>query len=495
VPLNIPSALALALQYFRSRRGLSQKELADLLGKDPSLIRRYENGDKALSREQLEELLAPTGFGAEEIDIFLFVDRLVSGSVEEACSPVALSEDELRSIDRAVLRAVALGAETLREELIQQKKTEKVRQERSTAESLWKTMRQYSPEDRRILVEAFPEYRSWALAEKLCHESNRLTAHDADEALAVADLALLAASKTGGDDAWRAKVEGYAWLFVGNTRRVANDLDRADEAFAEAQRLLREGASAGSGILDESRRLDLEASLRKDQQRYPEALALLEESLRLNRSRGDDATVASLLLITEHVFERIGDHEGALATLEEAAPYVERSGVQYLSFALLFNKADVLYHLERYDEAASLFEQVQASAPEETLSVLRVLWLGARIAAGQERGSEAMVTLRHVEQEFRERRLPYDAALVALDRAVFLLKEGKTAEVRVLAVEMAWIFSAKGIDREALASLSLFCDAAKRETATIELAREVIAKVEKAKRSAPRARSGKKNRA
>jgi hypothetical protein len=45
---------------------------------------------------------------------------------------------------------------------------------------------------------------------------------------------------------------------------------------------------------------------------------------------------------------------------------------------------------------------------------------------------------------------------------------------------MGGIFEAKGIAREALAALTLFCEAAKQETATIALVRQVIAEVERA---------------
>jgi len=58
--------------------------------------------------------------------------------------------------------------------------------------------------------------------------------------------------------------------------------------------------------------------------------------------------------------------------------------------------------------------------------------------------------------------------------------------VRVLAVGMAWIFEAQGIQREALAALSLFQEAALREAASVDLVRRVIAEVEAVRRSAPR---------
>jgi hypothetical protein len=55
-----------------------------------------------------------------------------------------------------------------------------------------------------------------------------------------------------------------------------------------------------------------------------------------------------------------------------------------------------------------------------------------------------------------------------------------------MACGMAWIFASKKIHREALAALSLFCEAARQETATLELTRNVMAKIEEIRRSAPR---------
>ncbi|HEY2291021.1 MAG TPA: hypothetical protein VGM86_10000 [Thermoanaerobaculia bacterium] len=113
------------------------------------------------------------------------------------------------------------------------------------------------------------------------------------------------------------------------------------------------------------------------------------------------------------------------------------------------------------------------------MDILRVNWLAARIAAGQGRTEEAIAGLEQVGRDFTARELPYDAALSSLDLAVLWLEAGRTAEVKRLAAAMGWIFKAKGIDREALAALKLFCDAVSHESITIELARQVIANVER----------------
>ena len=96
-----------------------------------------------------------------------------------------------------------------------------------------------------------------------------------------------------------------------------------------------------------------------------------------------------------------------------------------------------------------------------------------------------MAGLEQVRWDFTVRNLPYNAALSSLDLSVLLLQEGRTGEVRELALVLGWIFTAKGIAPEALAALQLFCDAARQEAATVELARQVRAEIEKARRSAP----------
>jgi hypothetical protein len=80
---------------------------------------------------------------------------------------------------------------------------------------------------------------------------------------------------------------------------------------------------------------------------------------------------------------------------------------------------------------------------------------------------------RRARRDSLEHPLPYDYALMSLDLSLALLEEGRTAEVREIAEEMLWIFKAQEVHREALAALRLFCEAAKHEAATVELARRV----------------------
>ena len=88
---------------------------------------------------------------------------------------------------------------------------------------------------------------------------------------------------------------------------------------------------------------------------------------------------------------------------------------------------------------------------------------------------------------FTTKGIAYDAALASLEVAVLYLEEDRTGEVKALAREMAPIFKAQGVHKEALASLRLFCEAASRGEATAELTRRVLEYLNKARQN-PRLR-------
>ncbi|HEX3131408.1 MAG TPA: hypothetical protein VH394_28985 [Thermoanaerobaculia bacterium] len=77
--------------------------------------------------------------------------------------------------------------------------------------------------------------------------------------------------------------------------------------------------------------------------------------------------------------------------------------------------------------------------------------------------------------------IPTKPPLATLDLVVSHLEEGNTAEVRVLADEMVAVLLAHNVSREALAAVLLFQEAAHREAATAELAREVAAPLTRAR--------------
>jgi tetratricopeptide (TPR) repeat protein len=244
----------------------------------------------------------------------------------------------------------------------------------------------------------------------------------------------------------------------------------------EAKRLWLTGSDP-AGVLDPGRLLDLEASLRRHQRRLPEALALLDEAVAVGRSPERS------LLKKGYTLEVMGEYESAVETLLRAAPMVRQKGDGRLEKILSGNLALNYCHLGRFVEAAELADRVRAAAIEtgDEIEVLRMTWTQGRIAAGLGRRGEARSLLSQARREFAARRMDYDVALALLEESALLLDEGRVAEVKTLARELAAAFDSKGVHREALAALRLFQQAAEREEATAELARRVLGYLFKAR--------------
>jgi transcriptional regulator with XRE-family HTH domain len=497
MPREELSPEALALIYLRSRRGWSKKELASRLGlSDVRQLYRYERGDAALHREDLESFADRLGYSPEAVDALIFIHSVISDELPGTGSPFSFTSTERRKIKSAVISTGVAAAETVGHLLVRRREKEKAEEARREAEELWASLKTATRQERRDLVALFPEFQSWALAVRVCEASIRAAADKTEVALELADLAMYIAERVPGEEGWRSRVKGYASAHVANARRVANDHSGADKAFAQAWALWQAGVLSDSELLPEWRLLDLEASLRRDERRFPETLELLDRAMTIAVRGGSKEAAGRILLNKEFALEQMGDTSGSLAALAEAVPFVEAADNPRLLFALRFKSANNLYHLKRYQEAAALLPQVRELAVQlgNELDLIRLLWLEARVLAGQERKEEALAVLEQVRRDFTAHQLPYDAALSSLDLAALWLEAGRTAEVRGIALAMTWIFKAQGIAREALAALSLFRDAAQQEIATTELARRVIAEIERVRRSAPRSERGLRGR-
>lgn len=481
MPQPRPPLLASALRFLRFAGGWSVAELAQALEISPDLITKYEKGRKPLSRERLEELLAVMDVPSETIDACLLA-LSIAFPPEAPGSPVDPTPAERRSIHRAAAGAGQKAAEATAGTLAENTRHLRAAQARQEAGELWEVLKSLPLKQRRAAVQAEPRYWNWALAERLCAESVRAAAHRADRAVELAKLALRVAELSPGSDPWRRRLQGYAWAFVANARRVQGDLPGADEAFVRSDRLWETGASADPGVLDGSRPLDLKASLRRYQGCFQEALGLLEQA-QVVASFAD--TRARLLVNKANTLELMGDYEQALKELQRAGALEEGSQDTRLSWWIRFAQGGNLWQLGRYKEAEALLPVIreQAISLGNELDLIRTLWLEGRVAAGLKRREEALPSLEQVRRYFTSKGIAFDAALVLLEVAVLHLEEGRMGEVNALAREMTPIFQAQGVHQEALAALRLFCEAASRGEATVALTRSILEYLNKARQN------------
>src|SRR3954469_69660 len=461
----------LALRYDKS-----QKEIASAAGITQSDVshyfRRNRRGD--IKEETFDQLLAAIECPKAAVPIVTACLEALDSLTQEG----NLTPEEREVIEETILE----NARTARDAL-----TEAVRLSRALpaldgypgphdlipahrrAEELFSRLVGLSEEMRLAVVQVAEEYQTWYLCERVCLASVQELSRDVESAASWARLAQEIAERVPGPEEFRYRVQGYALGHVANFLRVSGELRQADATFERAKRLWDAGSDPGR-VLDPGRLLDLEASLRKDQRRLDEALALLDQAATVSRLPG------RVLIQKAITLEKLGDYERAVETLLQAEPLVERQGDARLLYMLRFNLAVNYCHIGRYGAAAELMEQVREVATErgDENEVIRLTWLQGRIAAGLGRPQEARSLLAQARRAFELRGKSYDVALALLEEAVLLLDEGRTAEVKVLAGELTRVFEEKGVHREALAALSLFYQAAEREEATVELARRVL---------------------
>jgi tetratricopeptide (TPR) repeat protein len=240
-----------------------------------------------------------------------------------------------------------------------------------------------------------------------------------------------------------------AWR-VGNERRKANDL------FVLARQVMKEHGVTDPRIV--ARVDDLLGSLRTDQCRFPQAERLLKRAAMLFGVVGAVEDAARVLIKLGNSYRLRGDLSNAIEATRSALGFLGPHADFNLHVAGHYNLALQLVQAERFEEAADLLEEDQGlyrRAPEPWLQ-LRLGWLRGDIAAGRGELDVAGQAYRETRDGFVALGSGYDAATVSLDLALLYLRQGRTVEARQVADEVAPIFAAQDVHREALAALTLF---------------------------------------
>jgi transcriptional regulator with XRE-family HTH domain len=466
-----PGVLSVTLTALRRRRGLTEKDLAEQAGISDSMITYYET-EKEPSREKLYELAALLGYSVEDVESIVFGLSRVDRPLPESRLPVDPTPAGMRQIREIAGRAGRGLTELIEKSLAEVARSWRIAKARRRAGELWQEIQKTPVARRRALIETSRKFQTWEVAERLAEESARAASDRADRALELAELGLRAAELAPGDPDFMAAVKGFALVFLANARRVANQIPAAGQDCDRGVNLWESGAPEARKILPAWRVPDLEASLRRDQRRFPEALKKLEEA----RALAPPQAVARILVKRAVTLEHMGEAEQAIEVLREADSSAKEEQNPELILKIRFNTAANLCHLDRYVEALSLLPEIRqlAVAGRKELNLLRVLWVSARIQAGLGEVREARAAFDQVRRAFRDRLMAADYALATLERAVLDLQDMRYGEVQALAEEMKWIFKAEGLHREELAALALFRRAVAEEWATPELARRIV---------------------
>jgi transcriptional regulator with XRE-family HTH domain len=475
------SDLAAALTVLRVLRGVEQEDLAKASGISYARLLKIEQGRRRPRPSDLQALLTALGANSplleEMLDMVRKVRRDPSGGEAEGSTGAAVVRglggvpiSDLKAHLRATLDAT--GARSCPVPLAES---------RRRAPALWARLAAYSHAARCALIQESSEFQEVGLCELLCELSVEAAADNAKRARLLAELAVIASKHLREENGFRQRVEGFCRAHLANALRVGGTLPAAAEEFDHAAELWQSAADHDSGLLNETRILQVEASLRRDQGNVSACLTLLDRALAVDRW----GTAPALLIAKSTALEGLGDIAGAIAALRDAAAVLHGKRDTRQFWLVNLNLAFHLCHLGQHRAAEQALPEIRALSLRlgNRLDELRLGWLEARVAAGLGRTDQAIAGFEGVRAGFERQQIAYDVALVTVEIAELHASQGRTAEVKALVRKSAPVFEAQGVHREAQRALALFRRAVEEERVTIDLVRGILAYLERARRN------------
>lgn len=335
------------------------------------------------------------------------------------------------------------------------RKGARISADRDQARSLARSLLALPAHERASAVERTPHhFRGAALAELLIGESlSRMPARPG-EALALARLAkaVLQHSELSG---YVVELFARAVAHVANAQRALGHLPQSADLLDSARFLLR--THGGCDRLTRAELDHFEGSLRRAQRRFAEAEKLLTRAARWYKMAGARVEAASVSLSLSLLYYETGQAEQGLKATEDAMHLLDPVKELRLFFCACHNRGLCLCEAGRYHEAREAVRMSRAfyQQAEDELSQLRCLWLEGKIARGLGELTLAESFLASARGGFAAHRFAYLSALVGLELADLYLMQGRKAEARSLAAEIAPVFEAQEVQRELAAVLIL----------------------------------------
>ncbi|MEO8504134.1 MAG: hypothetical protein ABI609_09575 [Acidobacteriota bacterium] len=313
------------------------------------------------------------------------------------------------------------------------------------------------------------------LIDILCERSRQQGARDPERSLRLAHLASEAARGMEGrvPAAKAADFRAQSRAQVGNALRIAGDFSGAHEAFVAAVADLEMGSGdpARGGFV-----FGRLAALFSDESRFEEALSTTRKAGRLFRAAGLTIDRSRSLILEATVLFYLDRVPEAIGSLDRAAGLLAGLNEPRLTLAVTLNRASYLLTTRDLGEAAKGVAAARQLAMRlgNPLDAPRVAWVEAQLQAERGRLPEAELELAAVRAEFLRLELPHEVALVTLEMALVIARQGRLAEAGALAIEALATFEALRVRPEALASLRVALNAARGEALRVELLRTAI---------------------
>ena len=336
-----------------------------------------------------------------------------------------------------------------------------------------------------ILVSNSRRYQTWSVCELLLGEAwawrfKEPRRTEARYRVALAVSAGLPVERYGVELVQ--DLRARCWIGLANGLRILGDLRGAQTALIEAQRLL----VAGTGNpLERAGWLDIRASVLIAQRKYREAEECIGRAIQIYFRLGERHALGSALLKRGIISDLIEHVERAIVLTRTGLELVEPERDSSLALAGWLNLIHSMHTAGRDRDALAALAQSRPLylRSDDRTTVLRFQWLEGSVAAALGRDDQAEGCLREARDGFVQLGVEFAAARVSLELAGVLCRQGRTAEVARLAMEMIAIFESRESGQDTLAAFILLRQAAERERITEALLKRLTGSVRE-----PRAR-------
>lgn len=326
-----------------------------------------------------------------------------------------------------------------------------------------------------ILVENSSRFQTWSLIESLLEDCRRLCQTDPEEAAHLARLSIRLGERLDVEHYGQERIrdlQARALAELANVCRVREQHVEAEKHFDCARELLRLGTG---DPVEKARLLSLEASLWNNQNGFDRAIGLLDRTIATARRLSESELLTRALIQKAKYNADRGLPEAALSLLLEAQKHLEPALDPRLATNVQHNILYALVQAGRFDEAAAGLADTRELYRKLDFPIdqIRLAWLEGRIFHGLGKLEMAESRLRFALDRMLAEGLDFDAAMVGLDLAVLYCEQNRVKETRELAAAMLPVFRSHHIQREAIAALLVFREAAAQEKLSTELAREL----------------------
>ncbi len=315
--------------------------------------------------------------------------------------------------------------------------------------------------------------KDWTYVELLLRLSFELRYRDPRRMLQLAECAQSRAEqirKTPYGQGYLSDLKARAWIEVANAYRVNERYSRAEKALAQARLLVEEETP---DPLVRARADDVEASLCRDQRNFRKACELLDRAYDTYSKLGE-RHLAGRVLINKGTITQILPSQ-AIEALRQGIGLLDPGQDPHLLPVAQQALLNALVENGSLREAGQLLLEsgLRQSFADDPPNLLRLRWVEAKILLGHGRLEETERAFGEVRTGFQEMGLDYDAALIGLDLAGVLLRQGRKPEAKGLASELYRAFEERGIHREAVRALQFFEIVCVKEVANFRMAEEV----------------------